>query len=133
MNNKSICRIFLLLVMSLVIGAASAIAQDGKLLGTRDITDRVDHDTIYVTAFRGELKQIKFRVTGNPVRLYRCVITYGNRGQDRCNIRALIRGGGETRWIDLHGNSRIIHKVDLWYDSKTAGFRRSRIWLYGRD
>ena len=79
------------------------------------------------------MRRIQFRVAGNPIRLYRCVIIYRNGGRDRCSMNFLIPAGGETRWIDLHGTQRNIRRIDIWYDAKTPGFRSARISVYGID
>lgn len=128
-------RIIFIASFLFVVFVASNTASAQRLLGSRDIADRVDHDSIPVTGWRGDLRRIKFRVTQNPVRIYRCMIIYRNGGRQRCAINALIPRGGETRWINLVGNERVINRVDIWYDAKTPGWYRgrARVWLYGLD
>jgi hypothetical protein len=96
-------------------------ANSQTLLGTRNVTDRVDHDTIRVTASRGDFRRIQFRVSRRPIELYRVVVHYGNGADDRLEVRENVRAGGSTRWIDLRGGDRVIRSIEFWYDAGSIG------------
>lgn len=121
----------LLLACAGVLGARQAIAARWELLGVREVTDRVDHDTIAVTAVRGDYKAVKLIVRGSAVRFFRVVVHFANGGDQELAIRDLIPAGGETRAIDLRGHDRVIRTVDFWYEAKSLGARRAMISLHG--
>src|SRR5438552_9149171 len=88
--------------------AGTCIAADAQLLGTRDVSSRVDHDRITVTASRGDFRRIKFKVAKHPIEFYRVVVHFGNGSSQRLALRQQIPAGGESRWVDLQGNNRVI-------------------------
>lgn len=108
-----------------------ALAARWELLGVREVSDQVDHDTIAVTAIRGDYKAVKLIVRGSAVRFLRVVVHFANGGDQELAIRDLIPAGGETRAIDLRGHDRVIRTVDFWYEAKSLGARRAMISLHG--
>ncbi len=108
-------------------------ANDWRLLGTRNVGDRLDHDTIVVTGLRGDFKKIKLKVSRTAVRFYRVEITFGNGSTQKVAMRSLVKDGGETKAIDLRGKDRVISKVEFWYEAKSLGRKTARISLWGRD
>lgn len=106
-------------------------AAEWTLLGTREVTDRLDHDLIPVTSVKGEFQSIKLTVQRAPVDFHRVVVHYGNGRDEAIELRATIRAGGESRSIDLTGNERVIKSVEFWYDARTLRGRRARIRLFG--
>jgi hypothetical protein len=111
-----------------VLGAADRWAA----LGSRSVTDRVDHDTIVVTGAKGDFNAIKLTVQRSAVRFYRVVVHYRNGGQQEIQLRNVIEAGGETRVIDLRGKDRVIKAVDFWYEAKSIGRRGAVVRLFGR-
>ena len=122
----------LLLVVSLLFFAAPAWAQRWEPLGTRNVTDRVDHDSIGVTAARGDFTAVKLTVQRSAVRFYRVVVHYASGAQEELEMRDVIPAGGETRMIDLRGGDRVIRSVDFWYEAKSIGRRGALVRLLGR-
>ncbi|HRI04255.1 MAG TPA: DUF2541 family protein [Pyrinomonadaceae bacterium] len=110
--------------------AANAHGQR-NLLGTRDVTGRVDHDRITVTSLRGDFKRIKFKVAKRAIEFYRVVVRFGNGTSQRLAFRQLIPAGGESRWVDLRGTDRVIRSIDFWYDAKSLFGQGARIWVFG--
>jgi hypothetical protein len=129
----SIRKIVTPIMMLLFITAGTvAVSAQWKKLGTREVNDRVDHDTINVTFLRGDFRRIKLTVSKAPVRFYRVTVTFGNGTTQEIELRSLIGAGGETRAIDLNGTDRVIRKVDFWYEAASLGRKKARITLYGR-
>jgi hypothetical protein len=116
-----------LLMMLVFLAAAGTIeAQRGAkvqwaLLGQRSVTDRADHDTIKVTAAKGDFKAIKFEVIGRAVDFHRVVIHFANGADQNVELRNTIPAGGQTRVIDIVGRDRVIQSIDFWYDANTIG------------
>jgi len=101
-------------------------------LGERSASLAADHDSIGVTAARGDFRAIKLAVRNAPIRFYRIEVVYGNGVPEKIELRELIPAGGETRVIDLHGGERVIKRVDFWYETKSLGGKRASIRLFGR-
>lgn len=110
---------------------ALAVPAEAKwvLLGARTVSDRLDHDTITVTASRGEFTRLKFSVERVPVQFHRVVVRYGNGESDEIEMRERVRAGGETRAIDLRGGDRVIRTIDFWYDANSVRKKAVvRVW-----
>lgn len=123
----------LVFVVASSVGCASASTYGSNWveLGERAVSDRLDHDEIFVTARRGEFRRIKLTVDRASVDFHRVVVHFGAGSRQRIDLRRTIPAGGETRSIDLHGDDRIIRKVEFWYDANSGG-RRAVVRLYGR-
>ena len=105
--------------------------QNWNFLGERGVTDKKDHDTISVTAAKGQYTAIKLGVRGRPVDFHKVVVHFGNGGDFEVELRNTIPAGGESRVIDLPGDRRNIRSVDFWYDAKSAG-GQALVRLFGR-
>ena len=122
--RRSIASLALLaLVLGLVVlpGAASAARGGWTLLGERRVTDKLDHDTIAVTAARGDFRHLQLRVFERPVQFHKLVVHFGNGESQELALREVIRAGGHSRVIDLAGHDRVIRSIDLWYDAQSIG------------
>lgn len=107
-------------------------AQGWALLGTRTVTDRVDHDTIVVTAARGDFTGVKLAVGRSAVQFYRVVVHFANGGSQELVMRDVIPAGGETRVIDLRGDERFIRSIDFWYEARSVGARGAVVRAFAR-
>ena len=105
--------------------------QNWVMLGERTVADKTDHDTILVTAARGDFRRIQFRVKDHAIQILRLVVHYGNGNPDKIETRELIPAGGQSRIIDLKGGDRVIKKIDFWYETKSLGRNRAIVRVYG--
>jgi hypothetical protein len=105
--------------------------QDWVFLGERTVGDNLDHDTIPVTAARGDFRRIQFRVKDHAIQILRLVVHYGNGNPDKIETREMIPAGGKSRVIDLKGGDRVIKKIDFWYETKSLGHKRALVRVYG--
>lgn len=101
------------------------------LLGERIVGDKVDHDTIAVTADKGTFRRIKFAARDHAIQIYRIVVHYGNGEPDKIEVKAVIPAGQESRVIDLKGGDRVIKKIDVWYETKSLGKQKAILRVYG--
>ncbi len=113
-----------LLVLGLVAFALPADAGNRDrwvLLGERSVTDRVDHDTIVVTAARGRFRKVEVRVFDRAVQFRDMKVHYGDGFVQDIEIRNVIPAGGSSRKIDLSGGKRVIRSIEFWYDAQSLG------------
>ncbi len=124
----------------LVVGASAACAvraQPGRgnwvLLGERNVTDRLDHDTVVVTGSRGTFTAVKFEIRRRAVDFHRVVVHFANGSEQNVELRNTIRAGGESRVIDIDGADRVIRSIDFWYDTASIGRgQRATVRVLGR-
>lgn len=116
----------------LTIGASAVSAQEWVNLGAKEVKDRSEQDTWHVGAGKGEFRRIKLTVQHRAVRFYRLEVKFENGEKQNIELRDIIRGGGETRAIELVGRDRRIDKVDVWYEAQTVRRgARSQVTLFG--
>jgi hypothetical protein len=125
-SRSSIRNIASTLIALLVCTAALAAQPRGRgpawtLLGSRTVTDRLDHDTVVVTGAKGSFNAIKLQVTGHAVDFQKVVVHFKNGDDQNVELRNTIPAGGSSRDIDIQGANRIITKIDFWYDAHTLG------------
>ena len=109
--------------------ATPAFAWD--LLGTRDVLDRVDHDSISLPGARS-FERIRLCAYERPVHFIDVDVHFANGGHQDVPVRARVRPGECTRAIDLVGDDRNITSVSMTYEANTR--RRgvhATIRLYG--
>lgn len=127
-------RTMALLAFATTMGCAPARVRglaDWDLLGTRQVNDRADHDIIAVTSARGDFRRIKITVQRASVDFHRVVVHFANGADQAVEMRNTIPAGGESRAIDLDGNTRVIRSVEFWYDANTIRGRRAQVRLFG--
>jgi hypothetical protein len=120
-----------LLLMS---AGQAALAQRVQwvLLGQTTVDGQRDRDRIGIGRAEGRFRSIQLRVTGGPVEFYRVVVNFANGGSEEVEVRENIRGGGQTRSIDLRGTDRVINSVDFFYGKGTwRPTARPKVTLYG--
>ena len=108
-----------ILLALLVANALPALADnDWKHLGDKSAHRGVDRDEIRVGADEGQFRKIKLEVRHSTVTIEKLVIHYADGTEQAVPMRRKIPAGGQSRPIDLEGNSRVIQKVVFWYSTK---------------
>jgi len=135
--RRSIASLALLaLVLGIVALPTAAAARRGHngwtLLGERRVTDKLDHDTIVVTAGRGDFRRIELRVLERPVQFHKVVVHFGNGEHQELELRVVIEAGGRSRVIDLEGHDRVIHSIDFWYDAQSLRGKGALVRVFGQ-
>ena len=121
-------------IAMMLAAAAPAGAQRGgwRLLGEREVSDRVDRDVIPVRGAR-RFNQVRICVGRQAVRFYDVDIRFRNGGNQDIAIRSLIRPGGCTRNIALTGRGgRDIISVAFTYEAASVRRARSHVRVFGR-
>ena len=114
------------MLLVVIVGAVALQAQRGRgpqwvVLGEREVTDKLDHDTIVVTGERGSFNAIRNDVLIHAVDFHKVVIHFRNGDDQNVELRDTIKAGGASRIIDIDGANRIIRSIDFWYDANTIG------------
>ena len=112
--------------------AVPAAAQVGWTeLGSREVSDRVDRDTIPVRG--GQMySQIALCAMEAPVRFYDGKVRYRSGRVQDIPVRALVRRGDCTRRLDLRGRDRDIAVVNFTFEAASLGRRNARVRLFAR-
>lgn len=105
-------------------------ADSWELLGEQRVGRRTDHDTIRVGRREGRFAKIRLEVNGGDVQIRDFKVFFRHGPPQDVRVRKLIRAGGRTRPIDLHGGARVIDRIELVYRSRGHG-RRARVAVYG--
>lgn len=113
-----------------VASAASASAA-WDLIGTKEVLDRTDRDTIVVEGRRA-YDRIKICVYQAPVRFYDVDVNFRNGGHQDVAVRARINPRGCTRVIDLEGGQRDITTISMLYEETSFKKRRATVKVFAR-
>lgn len=108
------------------------VSQAWEQLGSRIVSMTADHDEIIVTGNEGVFTAVQLRIAKAPIHLTNINIIFGNGDNENIVFDKVFTAGSETRVIDLEGNKRIIHKVNLNYKSAPTQKGRAVISLWGR-
>ncbi|MBI2900526.1 MAG: hypothetical protein HYY17_10090 [Planctomycetes bacterium] len=101
-------------------------------LGSRDVSPRVEKDTIVVTAKEGVFDAIRLDVEGGDIILYDLRIVFGNGDPYSPKTRLHFKEGSMSQVIDLPGEARFIQKVEFAYEGIREGKGRATVHLFGR-
>ena len=101
-------------LVALALPAAAGYRGRWVLLGERSVNDKIDHDTIVVTAARGRFRQLEVRVLERAVQFRDMKVHYGDGFVQDVEIRNVIPAGGSSRTIDLSGGKRVIRSIEFW-------------------
>jgi hypothetical protein len=124
---------FMLLTSLLVASAAEAARRPAWVkLGSTSVSDRVDRDTIAVTARRGNFEALQIRVSERDVQFREVAIRFANGDLQNVELRNVIRAGGQSRIIDIEGRDRVIRAIELVYDAQALGGKSARVEVWGR-
>jgi hypothetical protein len=121
-----------LLALGLVVAALPATAEKWVFLGQRHVTDRIDRDSIEVTASEGTFDAIRIGVKRSAVRFVRVTVVYGAGTSDDLELKDVIPAGGHSRVLDLRGANRVIKRIDFVYEAKSLGRRGAIVEISGR-
>ena len=120
------------LALALLLTALPAAAEKWVFLGQRHVTDKVERDSMEVTASEGSFDAIRIGVKRSAVRFVKVTVVYGAGTSDDLEVRDVIPAGGQSRAIDLRGANRIIRRIDFVYEAKSLGRRGAVVEVFGR-
>ena len=104
----------LILSLALALVASSATAGYWKKLGTRTVTDRVDHDTVVVGADEGRFSKLQLRAKNSRVKVRRVVVHFADGSKQTIERNFTILKGDSSPVLDLEGRSRVVRRGRLY-------------------
>lgn len=111
---------------------APAEAADWQRLGTRTVTDRVEHDEIVVGADEGRYTALRLGARRSAVKVKRIVVHFGNGDEQVFERNFKVPQGGRGPVLDLEGGKRVIRRVSFTYEAASLGRRGAVMSLWGR-
>jgi hypothetical protein len=107
-----------------------ALASGWDLLGTLNVREQVDVDTITLPGNR-KFDRIRICAYRAPVRIIDIDVHYENGGHQDISTRWEIRPGDCTRNIDLNGNNRNIRAIALKYEENSWRLGTATVRVFG--
>lgn len=139
MKTKAIISAMTLLFsLSTILTFANAIPSSAlflakwEKLGMKKVNYKADRDEINVGVREGQFTALKLVVRKGGINLQKVAVHFGNGDVEELELRNDLPRGGESRVLDLPGNTRVIEKVVLWYDTKNYANQRAEVALWGR-
>lgn len=115
MNQRILCTALAALSLQSIVATPAFAWQE---LGTRDVRDAVDRDTIVLPGAR-RFERIRICAYQRPVHFLDLKVRFANGSSQDVPLRAVVRAGKCTRAIDLVGGDRNIAAVDMVYEANT--------------
>ena len=106
-------------------------------LGERTVNLTLDKDVIRCQ-HKGTFTTLRFHVDRAPVTFLRVIVRYGNGSVDNLNFNQTVRPGGNSRYLDLRGNRRVIRDITVYYKSESKQprhikkSRKASVEVWGR-
>jgi hypothetical protein len=113
----------------LALAATAGPAAAWDLVGTREVRDRTERDTITLNGHR-QFERIKLCVYRNPVHFLDLDVRYRNGGHQDVSVASRINAGQCTRVIDLVGDDRDITTISMLYEETSFRRRRATVRVY---
>lgn len=131
--SKPVALLSLALALSSILAGAALAAGRWEVLGTTNVTDRLDHDTLVVTRAQGTFKAVKLKVLGHGVEFRSMKIHFANGDVQNVELRDKIPAGGESRVIDVEGYDRGIRSIEFLYDAQALRGRHAKVRVFGQN
>lgn len=120
-----------LAVASFAILPTTSSAEDWRLLGTRQVKDRVETDRISLNGHRG-YRKLKVCVYRNPVNFKDLDVYFENGGHQDIAIARRINAGNCTRVIDLKGGKRDLDRIVMRYEETSKRRATATVKVFGK-
>lgn len=123
-----------LIAAAAALAATAAVASPAAawdLIGTREVLDRTDHDTMVIEGHK-TFTQIKVCVYRQPVHFIDLDVNFHNGGHQDVSIASRINPGKCTRNIDLEGGARDINTIKFVYEETSFRHRTATVKVFAR-
>ena len=128
--------ILLFVTLSFTMGESCAVPVKGNggwvKLGSRKVTYRVDNDVINVNVPQRGFHMLKVVVKDGNLNMRKMVVVYGNGTRQDIPMKFKFTRNSSSRIIDLRGGSRIIKRINFWYDTANYSNRKATVHVYAK-
>jgi hypothetical protein len=100
-------------------------------LGEQTVGHNADRDVVYVGGDEGRYEALRFRVLGNRVAFAEVRVLYGNGTSEVLNVKEHVQPGETTQAYDLHGQHRIINRIEFLYQSEMPWAGNATVQVLG--
>lgn len=133
---------FFLLAFTVLSFACYATAQQHKTvapapkgtwqhLGTTTVGYKTDRDVITISG-TDVFRKLIFKVKDAKIEILDMDVVFENEGHQDIPVRSVIERGGESRVIDLKGNSRRIKRISFVYRTVPGfSFEKAEVSVWG--
>lgn len=118
-------------VIALLATALPSEASAWDLIGTKNVTDKVDFDLVHAPGPK-LYKEIRLCVARNPVRFHDVDVRFANFGRQDIKLAQRIEPGKCTRVIDLRGAKRNIVYIKFLYEETSPKQRTATVRIFAR-
>jgi hypothetical protein len=119
----------MILALVAFLGLVAPAAAEWRLIGEREVLDRVDRDTIVIEGHQ-RYERIRLCVYRNPVHFLDLDVRYHNGANQDVPVRARINAGQCTRAIDLVGDDRDIATISILYEETSRRRGRAHVRVF---
>lgn len=103
-------------------------------LGEREVSARVDRDTITVGRAEGTFSKLTLVIEDSSLELLDLKVKFANGEVFDPRVQHVFREGARSRVIDLPGDDRVIRTIDLVYKNLPGGGRaKVEVWGWKTD
>jgi len=100
-------------------------------IGTATVGFKADRDVVIVTG-ADTFRKLKFKVKDAKIEILDMDVVFENDEHQDIPVRSVIERGGESRVIDLKGNTRHIKRVAFVYKTiPGSNFEKAEVTLWG--
>lgn len=100
-------------------------------IGTATVGFKADRDVVVVTG-ADTFRKLKFKVRDAKIEILDIDVIFENGEHQDIQVRSVIERGGESRIIDLKGNTRRIKRVAFVYKTiPNFSFEKAEVTLWG--
>ena len=122
----------LMVVLFVVAGASTVLAQDWRKLGEKSVSFNIDHDRINAQS-KGRIREIHLAVRNAPVKFKRVVLNYMDGERKELEYLEDVQVGQESRSITIEGDGHVIKSVDFWFETDSLRGKKAKVTVYGRS
>jgi len=122
----------LVVVLFVVAGASTVLAQDWQKLGEKNVGFNIDHDRINAQ-HKGRIREIHLAVRNAPVKFKRVVLNYMDGERKELEYLEDVQVGQESRSITIEGDGHVIKSVDFWFETDSLRGKKAKVTVYGRS
>jgi hypothetical protein len=102
------------------------------LVGTTDAIHSADHNAIVIKDAALNFKKMKVTVRNAPLTITRITVLYSSGEEETIDVSMTIPKNGESAIVEIKSGTRVIKRIDFWYDSTSFTSGKAEVTVFGR-